>query len=183
MKVFFLAWVWVLTCLTDLVFPIHICFRIRRDKMIMTMWDLESEKSRRYTSTSCCFLDGWCEFSRSLEYSAIVWLWYIREMIDLDFRYYDCMSGMLRENIEKRKSILIFIEFERCYFSGDDFGENGGHNYSNFWIDWITVCAVWLVCRNWISFSVIQSKVLETISKSFQSGISIRPIFVPISKK
>lgn len=108
---------------------VHIGKRVRRNKMIMTMRNLITHKKCTYSHTSCCFLNCWREFLGGEKYCGIVWFWHICKVINFYLRNNQCMPRCLWENIEKRIDKLIFINLKRWNFSGDDFGEEGGHNF------------------------------------------------------
>ncbi len=110
-------------------FFVHVVERVRRNQVIVTVRNFVSDKPSTYSSASRCFLDGWREFFRGLENSRIIWFWNFWKMIDLDLWYYENMSKLDRENIQKCVRIFIFIYFKRRDFSWDDFRKKSGHLY------------------------------------------------------
>lgn len=91
---------------------IHIFFRIGRDQVIVTMRDLIPKKSGTYTSTTRRLFDSGSKFFCCLKNRRIVWLWHIREVVDLNLWHDERMSWLLRKYIEKRIHMLVFVELE-----------------------------------------------------------------------
>jgi len=108
---------------------VHIGKCVRRYKMIMTMWNLIPHEKCTNSGASCRFLNRWREFFGGEKYRRIIRFWHVRKMVDFYFWYNQCVSRSLRKYVEKRVDKFIFINLKRWDFSGDDFGEEGGHNF------------------------------------------------------
>ena len=78
--------------------------------MIVTVWDLVSDKQSTHSFASGGLLDCWTEFFRCLKNSRIIRFGYVRKMIYFDLGHYECMSDSLWEYIEKGISIFILID-------------------------------------------------------------------------